>query len=386
MREFFATAAKGTEPALRDELREHEFHGVRAERGGVRFTGDWPEGWRCCLWSRVAMTVLAPLTEYDAPSAEALYEGARALDWSCCLTSRHTFSVRAVCRSSRLRHSGFIALKVKDAIADAIRDRYGARPNVARHDPDVSVFVRLVEDRATIALDLAGEPLFRRGYRREVGPAPLKETLAAAVIRFSGWDRLAPLLDPFCGSGVIPIEAALWAGRRAPGLGRPRFGFERWASHDASCRERMKALREAALAAATEIPADIVAGDLSEEAVSAARANARRAGVRLRWYRGSFDHMPRLDRPGFIVANPPYGRRLAVADDFYEQLARALHRRRRDTLAILSANPGCTRPFPLRPDRTWTLYNGPIECRLLCYRGRERNDPPPDRWDDDRRE
>ncbi len=367
MREFFATAARGTEPALRDELKECGFSDVRAERGGVRFTGDWPEGWRCCLWSRVAMTVLAPLAEFDASTPESLYEGVRAIDWTPFLTPRHTLSVRAVCRSSRLRHSGFIALKVKDAIVDAMRDRFGARPDVSREDPDVSIFVRVADNKALIALDLAGEPLFRRGYRRDAGPAPIKETLAAAVVRLSGWDRCSPLLDPLCGSGVIPIEAALWAARHAPGLARAQFGFERWAGYEESCRRRMKELREQAAEEAIKSPVVVVGGDVSSESIANARANAKRAHANVRFYVGSFELMPRFRQPSFLVTNPPYGRRLAVTADFYDRLAGIFRQRPGDTVAVLSGQPRFARAMHMRPTRSWTLYNGDIECRLLCY-------------------
>jgi len=366
--DFFATAARNTEPALRDELRELGFEGVRCDRGGVHFRGEWAEARRCCFQSRIAMTVLAPLAEFDAPTPEALGAGAASVDWSAYLTPRHTLAVRAVCRSSRLTHSGYIALRVKDAIVDRMRARCGARPGVDREDPDVSVFVRVVEDRATVALDLAGEPLHRRGYRLDGGPAPLKETLAAALLRMSGWDRRAPLADPMCGSGTIPIEAALWGAGVAPGRGRARFGFERWAGHDESARRQMAELRAAAEDAARSAPAaDIVAGDLDPAALRRAEANARRAGVRLRFHAGSVETLPAFDRPGFIVTNPPYDRRLAAGADLYERLAELCRRHPSDIIAVLSGDPGLARVLPRRPALSRTLFNGDLECRFRVY-------------------
>ncbi len=365
---FFATAAKNTEPALRDELRELGFEGVRCDRGGVHFRGDWPEGWRCCLWSRIAMAVLAPLAEFEAPTPEALGEGVATVDWTAFLTPKHTLAARAVCRSSRLTHSGYVALRVKDAIVDQLRARCGARPSVNRDDPDVSVFVRLANDRATIALDLAGAPLHRRGYRLDGGPAPLKETLAATLLRMSGWDRRAPLADPLCGSGTIAIEAALWAAGVAPGRLRERFGFERWACHGEAEAARWRALRaeaEARAAAATEF--EIVAGDRDSDALRSAEANARRAGVRVRFHRGSFETLPAFDRPGFIVTNPPYDRRLAVEGDFHERFAAFLNERAGDTVALLTGNPALSRTIRRKPALARTLFNGDLECRLLVY-------------------
>lgn len=366
--DFFATAAKNTEPALRDELRELRFDGVRCDRGGVHFRGGWEEGQRCCFLSRIAMTVLAPLAEFDAPTSDRLGEGAASVDWSRYLTPRQTFAVRAVCRSSRLTHSGYIALRVKDAIVDQLRSRFGARPAVNREDPDVSVFVRLAHDHAIVALDLAGAPLHRRGYRLDGGPAPLQETLAAALLRLSGWDRHAPLADPTCGSGTIPIEAALWAAGIAPGRQRERFGFERWACHDESSRRWMAASRAEADAVAREAPPlEIIAGDVDSDALRRTEANARRAGVRLRLFAGSLETLPSFDRPGFIVANPPYNRRLAADAEFWERFADLCRRRPCDTIAVLSAEPGFARALPRRARLTHTLFNGDLECRFRVF-------------------
>lgn len=366
---FFATAAKGTEPALRDELRELRFQSVRCDRGGVHFSGPWDEGWRACLQSRIAMDVVAALAEFDAPDGAALLEGVRSVDWTPFLTPRHTLAVRAVCRSSALTHSGFIALKTKDGIVDSLRGRLGARPSVDRDDPDVSVSVRLLRDRAVIGLDLAGEPLHRRGYRLRTGDAPLKETLAAAILRLSGWDRSSPLLDPMCGSGTIPVEAALWAAAAAPGLSRKRFGFERWAMHDRSAAERMSALRERVRAGADpgRVP-EILAGDVDPRMVEMARETARQARVPVRFHCASVERAPRFDRPGFVVVNPPYGERLDASDDLFRKMGRALRERRGDTVAVLAGHPGIRAEIGGRPALRHSLFNGPLECELLVYR------------------
>lgn len=366
--EFFATAAKNTEPALRDELRELGFAGVRCDRGGVHFKGDWSDARRCCFLSRIAMTVLAPLAEFEAPTPDALYAGAAAVDWMAYLSPRHTLAVRAVCRSSHLTHSGFIALRVKDAIVDQVRARCGARPSVDRDDPDVAVFVRLANDRALLALDMAGAPLHRRGYRREAGPAPLKETLAAALLRYSGWDRRSPFADPMCGSGTIPIEAALWAAQIPPGRWRERFGFERWASHDDSARRQMAELRGAAEEAARNpSPANIFAGDLDPEAIRRAELNAKRAGVHLRFFRGSLEAWPPLERPGWVVMNPPYNQRLAAGDALRARLSEFFRRHPDDTIAILSADLHLGRLMPRRAAAFRTVFNGDLECGFWVF-------------------
>src|SRR4051812_22774431 len=166
---LFATAARGTEGALRDELRELGFQGVRADRGGVHFAGELAEGARACLELRTAIRVLWSLDTFHAPSGEALYEGIAGIDWRPYLTSRHTLAVRASCRDGALTHTQFVAQKTKDAIVDQLRNRAGARPSVDLADPDLTLFVHLVRDRATVYLDLSGESLHRRGWRSRAG-------------------------------------------------------------------------------------------------------------------------------------------------------------------------------------------------------------------------
>lgn len=368
---FFATAAKGTEPALRDELRELRIKRVRADRGGVHFEGDLADAAYACLWSRVAVRVLLEVAAFDARDAEALYQGTREVDWSAWMTPQTTIAVRATCRSSGLTHSQFVAQKTKDAIVDRLRDRFGERPSVNRDDPDALVSVHVARDRATVYLDVGGASLHERGWRSRAGEAPLRETLAAAVVRLSGWDRDKPFLDPMCGAGTIAIEAAAWAQRVAPGLSRERFGFERWASHDDAMRARLRNLREEAReAAAAAKPSGgppVHASDVDSRAVQLTRDNARAAGVSIHVERRDVRDVVPLSPPGFVVANPPYGARIEVDRALYADLARSLSRLRGHTVALLAGTPAIERSMGREPDRWWILYNGPIECRLLVY-------------------
>lgn len=367
VRNFFATAARGTEGAVRDELRDLRFRGVRAERGGVSFEGPLIEGFHACLALRTPLRVLMKLGAFACPSGEALYEGARAIDWLPLLTPRHTLAIRAFCRSSALTHSQFIAQKTKDAIVDQIRDRVGARPSVSLDDPDVAIFVHVVRDEATIYADLSGGSMHKRGYRARAQEAPLKESLAAALLRLAGWDRSLPLLDPMCGSGTFAIEAALWSRRIAPGLLRDRFGFERWASHgDREARDVADLRAEARDAILRDGPR-IEARDADPESVAIAAENAQRAGVSIALSRRRVEDLERSSSPGFILTNPPYGERLASPEDLYHGMARALRGRSQHTVAILSGTPLIARAMQIRADREHTVYNGDIECRLLTY-------------------
>src|SRR6266568_1930697 len=276
---FFATCAKGTEGALRRELVALKLRHVKGDRGGVTFDGELAAGMRACLHSRVAMRVLLELSRFPAADNAQLYDGVRALDWSAWLTARTTLAVEATVRDSAITHSGFAALKVKDAVVDALRDRLGARPDVDPKDPDVSIVLHLAGDQATLSLDLAGEPLHKRGYRAGMTPAPLKETLAAAMLALGGVERERPFIDPMCGSGTLAIEQALAARGLAPGLSRP-FGFQRWPAYRGQLQslwDRMK--EEARHSALPRAPAPIVARDLFTKALDAARRNAAAAGV-----------------------------------------------------------------------------------------------------------
>jgi 23S rRNA (guanine2445-N2)-methyltransferase len=277
------------------------------------------------------------------------------------LTPRQTLVVSAACRSSRLTHTEYLSQLTKDAVVDRIRDRLGSRPSVDKRDPDVRLFVHLVRDVATLYLDLAGEPLHKRGFRDPGAEAPLRETLAAAVLRYSKWDRLAPLADPACGSGTLLVEAALWAKNAAPGLGRARFGFERWASHDVSEQRSMAALREEARAAERASAVRIVGRDVSAEALEQASRMARSAGVELELSRGSLAELDDATL-GALVANPPYGRRLERPAALARDLARLVDRHPDASVALLleAEQPiGRTRRRPLPPR---SVYNGDIAC------------------------
>ncbi len=364
---FFATAAKGTEPALRDELRELRLPGVRADRGGVHFEGELRDAARACLWARVAVRILVEVGSFEARDGEALYQGVRSIDWTRWLTPRTTLAVRAHGRSSHLTHSQFVAQKTKDAVVDMLRDRLGDRPSVDRDDPDVLLAMHLVRDRATLYLDVGGSSLHERGWRARAGVAPLRETLAAAVLRLSGWDRERPLADPMCGAGTIAIEAAAWSRRMAPGLARGRLGLERWASHDDAERRWLQSLREEARAAARTEGPPIFARDLDPRAVERTRDNARAAGVELAVEQADVRDLTPLDPAGFVVTNPPYGERLAADDAMATDLAKALRRMHGHTAALLAGTPALGRAMRRQPDRWWILFNGPIECRLLLY-------------------
>lgn len=364
---FFATAAKGTEGALRDELRELRLRGVRADRGGVAFEGEWIDGYRACLSSRIAMRVLVELASFPAIDAQSLYDGVRAIEWEAHVSTRTTIAVSAVGTTDTLVHTGFIAQKIKDALVDRLRDRLGGRPSVDADDPDVRVFARLKNGAATVYLDLAGDPLFQRGWRSATTEAPLKETLAAAILRLSGWTPDLPLFDPMCGSGTIVVEAALASRDLAPGLFRTRFGFERWVSHEPALARATAELREA-LESRIKVDGPVIAGcDVEQSSIDAADENARRARVRVQLTTRALSAAAAPTPTGFVVTNPPYGKRLSREATLGRELGDAMKRVSGHSFAIITSDDATLQGTGRSWDKAYELFNGDLRCRLALY-------------------
>lgn len=366
MLSFYAAAIPGTEQVLCDELRELGFKSVRLNRGGIPFRGDRREGWRACLQSRIAQRIQLLLSRFTANTKEALYDGVRAVDWTPYITPQQTISVGSVCVASDIDHSGFAALKVKDAIVDQIRSRTGKRPSVDKDDPDVRVFLYLANNKASLYLDLSGSPLHMRGYRKQTGEAPLRETLAAAILRMSGWDRNSPLIDPMCGSGTIAIEAAMWSANMAPGLMRKCFGFERWADFGEKKAEDLKELR-GELRSAVRDSVRIVSSDIDSGILATAKANARTAGVRLTLKEMSVLDLQANDSCGTIVTNPPYGVRLEKDPGFCHDMGAVFSRMHGWRVCILAGSPDYKRAISRRPVSVLPVSNGNIKCNFFVY-------------------
>jgi putative N6-adenine-specific DNA methylase len=388
---FFATCARGVEEVLAAELRGLGLAEVEPGRGGVSFRGSMADAGRANLCLRTAHHVLLRLASFTAPDSQALYEESRRLAWADHLTQTMTFAVDSTRTLPApglppgITHTHFAALKVKDAIADALRERRGARPSVDTRDPDLRIRLHLEGETATLFLDTSGESLHRRGYRPRHAEAPLKETLAAAVVLLSGWDGATPLCDPLCGSGTLVVEAALLARRLAPGRGR-HFGFERWPGFDAQAWKRLRAAVESE---ARPARAPIAGSDCDPRALDLARQSARAAGVEddVSFARRQLaEARAPAPPPGVLVCNPPYGERLGEAArlaGLYRTLGEVLkHRFAGYTAFVLAGNLDLAKEIGLAPSRRMVLMNGPIECRLLryeMYQGSRREPPPPGR-------
>jgi 23S rRNA (guanine2445-N2)-methyltransferase / 23S rRNA (guanine2069-N7)-methyltransferase len=379
---FFATATRGTEPLVAEELAELGAAKVKQDRGGVRFVANLHEVARICLHARTVMRLLHPLGEFDAPGADGLYEAARQVPWEEWLGQRSTFAVEATLKDSEHTHSGFVALKVKDGLVDRLREKWGRRPDVDTQSPDVSIVAHLAKQRLTLSLDVSGEPLFKRGYRIQSTTAPMKETLAAVVLRAAKFDGEEPFCDPMCGSGTLAIEAGLIATRRPPGLKR-EVALAKWPQFAAFGPLWEEAKREAH-AQVRSAPFALFARDWDAETLAAAKRNVTAAGlgavVRLEESDATRDGPP-PGPGGAVISNPPYGERLGSGGQkgmktFFHSLGKAFDAWPGWRLALFVGNPSFESAFGRKPQGRVALWNGSIECRLLSYPPRSPANPP----------
>ena len=381
-----STLRLGCQPGLAPFLaREVEALGMpvdRMERTAILTHGSWEDAWRLCLELRTAHSVLRPLKRFPCDSPKTLYHSIRSIPWEEIVPEDGRLTVESTVDHPSIDNSMFPNLRVKDAICDHLVKVRGTRPDSGSDRRGVVVHLHWARDRATVSLNAAGRKLADRGYRKAAHRAPVRETLAAAMVMDSGWDGRRPLLVPMCGSGTIAIEAALIALDRAPGLLRLGFAFERTLGLDAERWRRMRT--EVRSRGRKTLPAPIVATDLDPKAVEAARSNALTAGVE---HLIEFDvrdfaatRVPSAaqdDGPGgVVIVNPEYGARLGEEEALAPTYGR-LGAWFRESLPgwrchVLSGNPRLTKHLGLKAGRRTPFVNSRIECRLLAYEIRDR--------------
>ena len=400
--------AAGVEGLLADEV--HQLTGLTGNdlltgRGGVMANASWRDALRLNLHSRLTQRVLIQLSQTFYRSEKDLYDAASAVAWEIWFTTKQTFKIEITAQHSPLTSLNFAALKIKDAVADRFRAKRGERPDVNTQWPDVRIYVHLTTDNCTLYMDTSGEPLFKRGWREDKGDAPLKETLAAAMLAASGWDAHTPLYDPCCGSGTIAIEAAQIACGIAPGILR-RFAFEKLLPFQPHV---WQALQDDARAQEHAPTTEIHASDVAFRMVDFTQRNAERAGVgQVVQARGgdALQRMPPCETPGIMLLNPPYGERIAAAgvagvssrdrnrepgaptrardnvdlsrareiaegDDcgeFFAQLASHWKKNYNGWTAwMLTPDLKLPSKMRLKESRRVPMWNGPIECRMFRF-------------------
>jgi putative N6-adenine-specific DNA methylase len=369
--EFFASCPRGLEAGLVAELGDCGAADAKAMPGGVAFAGDRECCWRANLHSRLATRILCRIAEGGYAKEDDIYRLARDIDWGRHFAPEHSIRVAVTAVRSPLKSLEFATLRIKDAVCDRFRQDWGRRPDVDTRSPDIRIHAFLTAERATLYLDTSGDPLYQRGLRQKTVDAPLKENLAAGILRLAGWRPGVALLDPMCGSATFLLEAAQIALDIAPGLGRG-FAFEKFADHDAGGWARVREAAARRVLAAR--PAAIYGSDSSPQAFRAALANLDRAGLlpAVTLAPGDLREIGAPAAEGILVCNPPYGVRLAEQDELaalYPQIGSAL----KSNFAgwechFLSADTRLPKLFGLQPHRKTPLFNGNLECRLYGFR------------------
>ena len=371
---MLAKTFKGLEEVLAQEIIALGGNNVEIERRAVRFSGDKALLYRANLCLRTASRVLVPIAQFKAKDSDAIYAELKKLDWSRYMDVDSTFAIDATVYSDFFRNSRFVTYRVKDAVADWWNEKEKKRPSVKVTEPDLLFNIHIAQDRVTLSLDSSGESLHKRGYRVATTEAPINEALAAGMLLMAGWRGQCDLYDPMCGSGTIPIEAALIARNIAPGIYRQGFAFEKWRDFDADLwseiynddsQER-------------EFSHRIYGSDASFYAIRQAEKNIKSAGVqkdielrqiRLEERRDSADENSM--QGALVMMNPPYGERLASNKDMeelYGKIGTALkHHFAGATAWIISSNEAAMKCIGLKPSKKYRLLNGELDCRFNQY-------------------
>ena len=366
--ELIAKTFMGLEQVLAKELTQLGANNVQIGRRMVSFTGDKEMMYRANFQLHTAIRVLKPIAHFKAKSAEDMYEEVKKIDWSKYILSGKTFSVDSVVYSEEFTNSRFVTYKVKDAIVDQFRERVGTRPNISVSNPDIRLNIHVAENDATLSLDSSGESLHRRGYRQESVEAPLNEVLAAGMILMTGWTGETDFIDPMCGSGTLPVEAALIARNISPGVFRKEFAFEKWPDFDQELFDMIYNDDSQE----REFTHHIYGYDTDMKAVNTARMNVAAAGLSRDVTIGQLDFkdFTQPKEKSIMVMNPPYGERISTPNllGTYKMIGERLkHQFIGNEAWILSYREECFRQIGLKPSIKIPVYNGSLECEFRRY-------------------
>ena len=371
MGKFFAPCPRGLETVLAQEMQELNAAEIRTANGGVHFSGDFKLCYNVNLQSRIASRVLWQVTHDRYQNEEDVYQVASALAWETRFDPALTIRIKVEAIRCPLKSLDFVTLRIKDTVCDRFRAHAGKRPSVDTDEPDIRIHAFLDAQNVTLYLDTTGEPLFKRGLRKQTGEAPLRENLAAGILRLSGWSPGIPLLDPMCGSGTFLLEAALISLNIAPGAQR-HFAFEKLKSFDARSWKQLS--DQSIKRQKPKVSLPIYGSDLYGNALDTTRTNLAAAGLEgtVQLKQANILEISAPARQGILVANPPYGERVGESEalaEFYPRLGDALKKKFSGwNCYIFSSDMRLPKLIRLNASKRTPLYNGALECRLFEYK------------------
>ena len=371
MDEYFITCPRGLEEVTTQDIAQHIKDTPTPNKGGVSFFGNLNDLYKVNLYSRTGMYVLKKLFEFKANNYESIYKKIYQFNWAKVINDKTTFSIRSKIKSIQFENSGYLTLKVKDAIVDKIRKTLGKRPNIDKVNSDVKIFLIVKNDKIKIYIDSSGRPLFMRGYRSKIHKASLNECLAAGIVLLSNWDKKSSFYDPMCGSGTIPIEAAMIAFNVPPGILRSHFGFQLWNDYDKDLWKRI--IKESKSKININNDIKIFGSDNIKKNITLSLKSAEKINLHqnINFSTQDLSNVSIDNSGGVVIVNPPYGIRLGTEEKLQE-LYKTIGDIYKNKCAgfdtyIFTHNKNLAKFVGLRTKRKFILKNGQLDCRLLYY-------------------
>ncbi len=367
--EMKVTTFFGLEEILAKELMQLGGKDIVPFKRGVSVVGDLGFLYKANLCLHTALKVIIPITKFTANNDVELYDAIKKIDWERFISNSDTIMIESVINSELFTHSQYVSQKVKDGIVDRFREKTGIRPDVDLIHPSFKLYVHIYKNEVSLNLDSSGDPLYKRGYRSDINEAPMKEVLAAGLVKLSGWEKHLLLVDGMCGAGTIGIEAALWANNIPPGYYRNEFGFMRWRNFDEKTYET---IYESSINKIKNDKVEIIANDIDAPTIKKAITNTKNAKVDdvVKCTNESFFDMKPPRQAGVVILNPPYGERMPVPEieKLYKEIGDKLKKDFKGFSAwIITSSPEAVNSIGLRPSRRIHIFNGSLECRYLKF-------------------
>lgn len=367
--EMKVTTFFGLEEVLAKELLQLGGKEITEFKRGVSVVGDLGFLYKANLCLHTALKIVIPIAKFEANDEHEFYDNVKKIDWEKFISVTDSIMIESVLNSEIFTHSLFANQKAKDAIVDRFREKTGSRPDVDLVRPMFKLYIHIFKNEVTLNLDSSGDPLYKRGYRSDINEAPMKEVLAAGLVKLSGWERHLELIDGMCGAGTIAIEAALWANNIPPGYYRSDFTFMRWRNYD---EKLYNTIYDSSINKIKNAEVNIIANDIDEPTVKKAIINTQNAKVDdvITCVNQSFFDLMPTRGGGVVILNPPYGERMEVPEieKMYKEIGNKLKKDFQNYNAwIITSSPEAIKSIGLRPSRRIHIYNGSLECRFLKF-------------------